>query len=91
MYRQQPRREATAITTCEAQVEQLERGIPLAGRTLAESIADVTALAIAGDWQTPGVRERAWGLVLRLASLGWQAEEHGRCACPALAGGVSLA
>jgi hypothetical protein len=81
MDRQQPRREATAITTCEAQVVQLERGIPLAGLTLAESIADLTSLAIAGDWQTPSVRDRAWGLVLRLASLGWQAEGHGLGAC----------
>jgi hypothetical protein len=81
MDRQQPGRGATAITTCEAQVGQLERGIPLAGMTLAESIAHLTSLAVAGDWRTPGERERAWGLVLRLASLGWQAEAHGMGAC----------
>jgi hypothetical protein len=72
MDRQQPRRGAAAITTCEAQVEQLERGIALAGMTLAESIAELTSLAVAGDWRTPGERERAWGLFLRLASLGWR-------------------
>jgi hypothetical protein len=81
MDRQQLGREARAITTWEAQVEQLERGIPLAGMTLAESIADLTSLAIAGDWRTPVERERARGLVLRLASLGWQAEAHGVGRC----------
>jgi hypothetical protein len=77
MDRQQPGREATIITSWEAQVEQLERGIPLAGMTLAESIADLTSLVVAGDWWTPGKRERALRLVLRLASLGWQAEAQG--------------
>ena len=81
MQRQKPSRGAAAITTCEAQVEQLERGIALAGMTLDESIAELTSLAVAGDWRTPGERERAWRLVLRLASLGWQAEAHGMGAC----------
>ena len=78
MDRQQP---FLRITTCEAQVEQLERGIPLPEMTLAESIAHLTSLAITADWITPGDRERARGLVLRLASLGWRAEAHGMGAC----------
>jgi hypothetical protein len=45
--------------------------------TLAESIAHLTSLAVLGDWLTPGERERARGLVLRLASLGWRAEAPG--------------
>jgi hypothetical protein len=82
MDRQQPGG-VVDFTTCEAQVEQLERGVPLAGMTLAESIADLTSLAVAGDWRTPGERERARRLVLRLASLGWRADaDCVRSGCP---------
>jgi len=79
MLRQSPSYGAD-LTTREAQVEQLERGVPLPQMTLAESIAHLTALALAGDWITPNDRERARGLVLRLASLGWRAEAHDRSA-----------
>lgn len=70
MFTRQPA--GTDVARCEEQVEQLERGAPLAEMTLAESIAHLTSLAIAGDWRTPGERQRAQGLVLRLASLGWR-------------------
>ena len=60
------------VTACEAQAGQLERGDPLPGMTLAESIAHLVCLAVAGGWRTDGERERAWGLFLRLASLGWR-------------------
>jgi hypothetical protein len=60
------------LTVCEAQVEQLERGAPLPEMTLAESIAHLTSLAVAGGWQTSDERQRARELLLRLASLGWR-------------------
>jgi len=60
------------VTACEALVEQVEGGAPLPEMTLAESIAHLTALAVTGDGRTPSEREVARGLVLRLASLGWQ-------------------
>jgi hypothetical protein len=57
---------------CESQVEQIERGTPLPEMTLDESIAHLASLAVAGDGRTVGEREIARGLLLRLASLGWQ-------------------
>ena len=60
------------LTAREEQVEQVERGIPLPEMTLAESIAHLISLSIAVDWRTLDDRERARGLFLRLASLGWR-------------------
>ena len=57
------------LAACEAQAEQIERGEPLPGMTLGESIAHLTALAVAGDDRTDDERRRALALVLRLASL----------------------
>ena len=61
------------VTACEAQVAQIERGTPLPEMTLAQSIAHLTALAVAGEGRTPDERQVARALFLRLASLGWRA------------------
>jgi hypothetical protein len=62
----------TDVTACEAQVDDLERGVLLPGMTLAESVAHLASLTIAKDWRTSEERRRARSLVLRLAALGWQ-------------------
>jgi hypothetical protein len=77
MERQRPRRGAD-VAACEAHAEQIERGEPLPGMTLPESVAHLACLAVAGGWRTPGERERAWVLFLRLASLGWRVDAAGR-------------
>jgi hypothetical protein len=70
MFTQHPGNGAAAAG-CEAQVGQVEGGVPLPEMTLAESIAHLTSVAVAGNGRTPAEREVARGLVLRLASLGW--------------------
>lgn len=65
------------VTGCEALVERLEGGEPLPGMTLAESIAHLASLALAGGWRSDGERHRARALFLRLAALGWAADPPG--------------
>ncbi len=50
--------------------------------TLTESVAHLASLAVTTDWGTPQERQRARGLALRLAALGWRLDAgRGRVAC----------
>jgi hypothetical protein len=71
------------VSACAAQVEQLERGVPLPSMTLAESIAHLISLTVVEDWRTLGERQRARELVLRLATLGWRTDAYAPLRWPA--------
>jgi hypothetical protein len=60
------------VAVCEAQMDGLERGEPLSGMTLAESVAHLVSLVVRQDWDTYEERSRARSLVLRLSALGWR-------------------
>jgi hypothetical protein len=60
-----------AITTYEAQVEALERGVPLSDLTPGEAVTRLVGLLLMEDWPTQDERERATRLVVRLALRGW--------------------
>jgi hypothetical protein len=64
-------RGAADVTACEAQDERAEGGASLPGMTLAESIAHLASLALAGGWRTDGERARAWAVFLRPSCASW--------------------